>query len=217
MEYLKCNSCGHLNTLKTKYQIFCTDCNKKLENNFSDWNRVHPDKNFEDYKKTECISEEDINNAKASKNSKAKKKGLKYWIRFAATIAAISIATHFIDFSVASIFSDSTFNKVMMSAASQINESCPIMIDSETQLDNAIALPDNVFQYNYTLINYLKQDIDIAVAKSEIEPGIVNFVKTSPEMKLQREYKSTIKYAYKDQKGEYLFTIAVTPSMYEEK
>ncbi len=37
-----------------------------------------------------------------------------------------------------------------MEIASEINKSCPMMIDKETQFDNALAMPGKVFQYNYT-------------------------------------------------------------------
>jgi hypothetical protein len=50
MTYLKCSHCGYLNPLTGQYQTFCQNCNKKLENNFSDWHKLHPDKSFEDFK-----------------------------------------------------------------------------------------------------------------------------------------------------------------------
>ena len=53
----------------------------------------------------------------------------------------------------------------MMAAASEINKTCPIMVDQYTQLDNALALPDNSFQYNYTLID---------ISGKVIGKGIIN-------------------------------------------
>ena len=49
----------------------------------------------------------------------------------------------------------------MMAAASELNKSCPMMVDQDTRLDNAIALPENVFQYNYTLVNLTKDELDL--------------------------------------------------------
>ena len=106
-------------------------------------------------------------------------------------------------------------DKVMMKTASEINETCPIMIDRETRLDNTIVLPSNVFQYNYTLINLEKETVDIDLLKNSLEPNITNFVRTNPGMKIQRENKVTINYYYKDKDGNYLFTISVTPNQYE--
>src|SRR5579864_8800116 len=112
-------------------------------------------------------------------------------------------------------FKPQSFDKAMMAAASEINKSCPIMIDQETRLDNTIALPDNIFQYNYTLINLQKDSLDIRAIQDKIEPTIVNNVKTNPDMKDYRSNKVTMGYYYKDRNGEFLFKILVTPDRYK--
>lgn len=111
-------------------------------------------------------------------------------------------------------FKAPTFDKVMMQAASELNKTCPVMIDRETRLDNAIALPENKFQYNYTLVNLVKDSINIDEIQTAITPGIVNTVKTNPEMKDFRENKVTVQYSYKDKNGVFLFQIDVTPDKY---
>lgn len=215
MDYLKCNNCGHLNKIKTEYLTFCTDCNKKLDNNFSDWNNRNPEKTFEEFKKVVCISEEDINNAKSQKK-KTNKKGLKYYIGLIISIVIFSVAGKFGGEAIYGLFNNNSFDKVMMAAASEINESCPFMVDSETRLDNSIALPKNVFQYNYTLVNLLKETLDIVSLIDQIEPSIINHVKTNPDMKFLRDNNATINYYYEDKEGVYLFTVSVTPDQYEE-
>lgn len=112
-------------------------------------------------------------------------------------------------------FSKPTFNNTMMEVASELNKTCPIMVDSETRLDNAVALPNNVFQYNYTLINMDKAQVDTIQVKSYLEPVIKTQVKTNPQMKFQRDNKTTLNYYYKDKKGDYLFSITVAPKDYE--
>jgi hypothetical protein len=112
-------------------------------------------------------------------------------------------------------FNTSAFDKALMQTASEINESCPIMIDSETRLDNTIALPDKVLQYNYTLVNMEKDSIDLQGLKNYLEPNVTNFVKTSPDMETFRENNATINYYYKDKSQVYLFTISVTPDLYK--
>ncbi|GBL36100.1 hypothetical protein EMGBS15_16950 [Filimonas sp.] len=42
----------------------------------------------------------------------------------------------------------------LVAAAKELNKSCPMMIDKETRLESAEALPNNEFKYNYTLLNY---------------------------------------------------------------
>jgi hypothetical protein len=113
------------------------------------------------------------------------------------------------------LFKTPGFDKVLMKTASEFNESCPIMIDSETRLDNTIALPSKVFQYNYTLINVEKETFDVIVLKDYLEPNITNSVRTNPDMKIFRDNKVTMNYYYKDKDGNYLFAISVTPEQYK--
>lgn len=107
-----------------------------------------------------------------------------------------------------------SYEQVMMQAASEINKSCPMMVDQETRLDNTIALPENVFQYNYTLVNMEKAIIDVAQMENYLKPILINSVKTSPDMKVNRENKTTMGYHYRDKNGEFLFKILVTPDLY---
>ena len=111
-------------------------------------------------------------------------------------------------------FQKQSFDKAMLEAADEINKSCPMMVDKETRLDNAAALPDNVFQYNYTLINANKSDIDIEDFTIYMEPIIVNNVKTNPDLKIYRENKVTMSYYYKDKNSLFLTKIVVTPDKY---
>jgi len=113
------------------------------------------------------------------------------------------------------LFKAPSLDKVMMKTASEINESCPIMLDSDTRLDNVITLPSKIFQYNYTLINWEKDSIDIIALKNYIEPIVTNNARTNPDMKWQRDNKVTLNYYYKDKGGNYLFTISVTPEKYK--
>ena len=112
-------------------------------------------------------------------------------------------------------FSPPTFDKVMMAAASEINKTCPIMVDQETRLDNAIALPENSLQYNYTLVNTESAQVNPDELKTYIEPGIVNLVKSSPDMKIYRDNKTTIIYNYRDKNGVFILKLVVTPEMYQ--
>ena len=133
---------------------------------------------------------------------------------FGFVIGALAFALAF--FAVQQIFfKPTTYNKAMMQIASELNKSCPIMVDAETRLDNTVALGGNVFQYNYTLVNIEKATADTAEMKKYLEPRVTNFVKTNPQMKIQRVQRTTINYFYKDKSGTYLFLISVTPDKYE--
>lgn len=111
--------------------------------------------------------------------------------------------------------SNTTLDKAMMQYAGEINKSCPVMIDSETRLDNVMAIPVNVFQYTYTLVNMEKSTVDTLQLKNSIEPNIVNFVKTNPQMKYVRDKNVTVNYYYKDKQGIYLFMVSVKPEQYQ--
>ncbi len=89
------------------------------------------------------------------------------------------------------------------------------MVDKETRLDNAVALPNNILQYNYSLINYDKSQVNEAILRKAITPGLVNNVRTNPALKLYRENKTTLAYNYRDKNGNFILLISVTPDLYK--
>jgi len=113
------------------------------------------------------------------------------------------------------LFREPSIDKVFMNAASELNKTCPIMIDQETRLDNAVAMPNKSFQYNYTLINLNKSEISIDTVKKYLEPSIINNVRTNPDLKIYRDNKITMIYYYRDKNGEFVHKLSVTPEMYK--
>lgn len=113
-------------------------------------------------------------------------------------------------------FKTPSYDEAMVRGASEINKTCPMMVDDETRLDNAAALPNNVFQYNYTLVNFEKATTDVADLEEKVRPSIIGSVKTNPSMKPQRDHGTTLQYTYKDKNGEFLFKVDVTPDLYKE-
>ncbi len=108
-----------------------------------------------------------------------------------------------------------SLDKVLMNAASEINKSLPIMVDSETQLDNTIALPNNIFQYHYTLINNTVDEIDIEEMENGLKQMLANNMRNNPDMKTFRENNVTMNYMYKDRNGNFITKISITPSEYK--
>jgi hypothetical protein len=106
-----------------------------------------------------------------------------------------------------------SFDKTMMEAASELNKTCPVMIDKETRLDNT-ATAGNVFNYNFTLVNVSKSEISIDTIKKYTEPGLINNVKTNPDLKIFRDNNITLEYNYRDKDGVFVMKISVTPDMY---
>ena len=113
------------------------------------------------------------------------------------------------------VFKAPTFDKQMMQVASEINKTCPIMVDKETRLDNTIALPNNVFQYNYTLVNMEKNNVNISELEEYLKPIILNTIKTNPDLKSFRDHKTTMSYNYKDKNSEHLFKLSFTADQYK--
>lgn len=145
-----------------------------------------------------------VNTPKESKSKKV--------VQALVTVAAFLIAY----FGVQKLFfNTSNIDGELMSVASEINESLPIMLDKETRLDATVTLPENVFQYNYTLVNMEKSTTDIEYLKSSIEPNVINNAKTNPDMAMLREYKVTFSYYYKDRNGVFLFKVLIGPEDYE--
>lgn len=93
MHYLKCKHCGHLNEVQTEYLIFCSNCNKKLDNNFRDWNKRNPEKTLNDFRQLMCVSDTDLQDT--TKNKKSRPKGLKFLIGFAVIFALFYVIGHF--------------------------------------------------------------------------------------------------------------------------
>ncbi len=88
------------------------------------------------------------------------------------------------------------------------------MVDQNTRLDNALALPGNILQYNYTLVSWIKDSIDIAAFDEYMFPMILNNIKTNPDLKVYRDNKTTMAYSYKDMNGEFVSKISITADQY---
>ena len=112
-------------------------------------------------------------------------------------------------------FKPISFENQIREMANELNKSCPIMVDSETQLNNAMVLNDNTFEYNYTLVNMGRAELDIEALESYLQPIILNNIKTSPDLKIFRDNEITMAYNYKDKNGEQLFRIVFEAENYK--
>jgi hypothetical protein len=119
-------------------------------------------------------------------------------------------------FAIKQIFFKPSFDAEMVNMADQINKSCPMMIDHDTRLENTAALPKNTFQYNYTLVNYMKDSINIDELKRTLEPLIIKGIKNSPDLQVFRINKTTLSYNYKDKKGAFVAKLDITPDKYKD-
>jgi len=109
-----------------------------------------------------------------------------------------------------------SFDKTLVHTVNQINSICPIMVDEETRMDNAVVLPNKTIQYNYTFVNLNEADFDNDIFQDYMLPKLINSIKTNPDVKIYKENKATIIYNYSDMNSKYLTRIIITPEMYLE-
>lgn len=141
-----------------------------------------------------------------------KKKALKILAGVAVGVVAFVAAQQL-------FFKTSSSDRKLMATASETNKYLhkyfPVMVDEETRLDSVTALPGNVFEYHYTLVNTLKDSIDVPQVEQTLKPVLLNHVKTSPTLEFLREGGVTMVYHYKDKTGTHLFTHAFPSSQYK--
>lgn len=185
MEKITCNNCQTQNNNNSKY---CSNCGYELP-------------------KSEVKQEEIV---QVNENNKKPNKANLIGIIIGMIVFALSY------WGVQKLFhSAPTFDKKLMALSSELNKTCPIMVDAQTQLDNTVALPNTTFQYNYTLLETEASSIDTTNFKTFMEPNILEQVKTNPQMKDLREIKVTLNYLYRDKNKRYIALITITPNMYE--
>jgi len=115
------------------------------------------------------------------------------------------------------LFIDSSYDKVLLNKVHEINRSCPVMIDQDTRLDSAFVPRHLTLQYDYTMVNTLKDSIDILNFHANLEQSILNSVKQNPELKPYLENNVTIVCHYKDKTGKFVTKVLITPEQYRNK
>lgn len=111
---------------------------------------------------------------------------------------------------------NSGFEKIMQEAANKLNKTCPILVDSETQLDNVEIVNGDTFKYNYTLLHSIRSEMDMEGTVKYLEPLLVKQVKSNSAMAIYRENKITMAYYYYDKNGDLAFKIIVSPDKYKK-
>lgn len=73
-----------------------------------------------------------------------------------------------------------------------------------------------IVQYNYTLINHAKSELNLERIKNVEFPNLIKQAKVSPDLKKFRENNVTLSYNYKDKNGNHIIKVEVTPSIYAD-
>ncbi|MBS7254355.1 hypothetical protein [Flavobacterium branchiicola] len=185
---IKCDNCEAVNNDTSKY---CSACGYQLH-------KISTVENNQPEQRTD---------KKASENKKTF--NIKTALGFIVGFGVMYVITSQF------LFKQPSLNNQLMQTASELNKTCPIMVDKDTRLDNSVALPGDIFQYNYTLVNLDKKDVQIEKLKEFLVPTVKNFVKTSSDMKFARDNNVTVNYHYKDKNGVELLTVSVLPEDYK--
>ncbi|MCL2801090.1 MAG: hypothetical protein FWD28_04960 [Treponema sp.] len=98
-------------------------------------------------------------------------------------------------------FASSIMDRALVEMASQMNETLPMMLDSETRLDTTMAHPGNTFAYYLTLVNHSAEDLDAEEFNELMRPNIVNGLKSNPDMAAFKVMKINILYVYRDKEN----------------
>ena len=97
----------------------------------------------------------------------------------------------------------------------EINKNLPKMVDLETRADSTIALSNKTIQYNFTLLNYLIEEVNSEELKSQFYPIILNNIKTNNDMRLLKDNNITIIYLFSDKNGCDLFKLVYDHNDYK--
>lgn len=186
MEKITCTHCGEDNKTNAKY---CSNCGYELP-------KVSPD-----------------NTSSASQQIPNKKKTNQK--KIVGVIVGIIAFGIFYFIAQQAFFKIPSFDKAMMMMASELNKTCPVMVDADTRLDNTITLPEKKFQYNYTLVRLVKDSINIEGMEEFLTPQILNTIKTSPDLQFFRDHDVILIYNYKDKNSNHVLKLTFTPDQYK--
>ena len=132
------------------------------------------------------------------------------FVNFLLFIFAMSITTEVLKL----IFQNPSVDEQLLATSQEINKQCPYMVDSLTQLDNTIALPNHLLQYNYTFYKSDKENIDTVALKESMRESLVNKLRTDPKFAIFKEDHVVVGSRFYDRTGHYVCAMQVTPAEY---
>ncbi len=111
--------------------------------------------------------------------------------------------------------SDASIEKEIKKFSVEINQKCPLLIDTETRLDSVSPGVGREIKYFYTLVNIVKIGVDSTSAKDFLTAQIINNIKTNDQMRFMRDAEITMIYSYYDKNSDYVFQIKATKDDYQ--
>jgi hypothetical protein len=102
----------------------------------------------------------------------------------------------------------------LASATEIINNRCPEMVDPESRLDSVLLSNGDHLTYYYTLTELDKLDINPAEFKAYLLPGIIDNIRSNPDLRMHRDSSVTVVFNYLDRNGELTTEFSVGPERY---
>lgn len=106
-------------------------------------------------------------------------------------------------------------HKTLSEMAINLNESAPVMLDHFTRFDSAAVTTDNLFQYNYTVLNTQNADSLINVVEGSLKENIKQEFNTNPQLFFFKENNVSIEYVYNDENKQVIRRIQIDSSNYK--
>lgn len=89
------------------------------------------------------------------------------------------------------------------------------MLDNFTRFDNATVTDENIFQYNYTVLNTQNPDSLIKEVESSLRDNIRQEFRTNPQLLFFKENNVSIEYVYNDENKKVIRRIQIDSSNYK--
>jgi len=101
--------------------------------------------------------------------------------------------------------------------ATELNKRVPMKIDEFMRLDSATTIGETNFIYHYTIIGIEENGISADTIRNHIRPQLIDYVKSSEDLKPFRDNSVTLDYKYYNEKGKLATEISVGPGIYNER
>lgn len=94
------------------------------------------------------------------------------------------------------------------------NKELPKMIDSETRYDSVIVLGNKTLQFNYTIINYSKDELDINELRDDFYSRILDNIKMNFNQKSLKDNKIKMIYIINDKDDHKIIELVFDRNVY---
>ena len=106
-------------------------------------------------------------------------------------------------------------HKTLTETALNLNESTPVMLDNYTRFDYASVTDENIFQYNYTVLNTHNPDSLIKDVEVSLIDNIRQQFNTNPQLLFFKENNVSIEYVYSNENRHVIRRIQIDSSNYK--